>query len=152
MPKQSPIHNHSHQSFVTMDTQQGSLPRAASLENFRKHMDATLSGRKSTKSSDGNLGGFMRKAKSDSDVAMQTLKKKVEVCVFVLCVYTELCSVYVLYIRVSFREEEGGEGGKGSVNLHPLYFFALLESNHKIITYQRYSPLCKEIFSTLSPF
>lgn len=80
MAKQSPIHSHVHQGFVTMDTQQkSSLPRASSLENFRKHMDATLSSRKSTKSTDSNFGGSLRKAKSDSDVAMQTLKKKVEV-------------------------------------------------------------------------
>ena len=76
---QSPRQNHTHQGFVTMDTQNDPLPRAVSLESFRKHMDATLSSRKSTKSTDSNFGGSLRKTKSDSDVAMITLKKKVEV-------------------------------------------------------------------------
>lgn len=51
-----------------------SVPRAVSYEDFRKHMDTTLS----KKSSDGSTFG-MRKAKSDTDVAMQTMKKKIEV-------------------------------------------------------------------------
>ena len=50
------------------------LPRAVSLEDFRKHRDATLDGRKSVDS-----GSSMRKTKSESDVAIHSMKKKVEV-------------------------------------------------------------------------
>ena len=99
---QSPRQNHTNQGFVTMDTQNDPLPRAVSLESFRKHMDATLSSRKSTKSTDSNFGGSLRKTKSDSDVAMITLKKKVEVsplCMLVcvcggdacVCVWGDAC-------------------------------------------------------------
>ncbi len=94
MAKQSPVHTHAHQGFVTIETQQSSLPRASSLENFRKHMDATLSSRKSTKSTDSHFGGSLRKAKSDSDVAMLTLKKKVEV--YVAAMHVHICVYRVM--------------------------------------------------------
>lgn len=69
-----------HMGFVTVETSDEKLQRASSLENFRKHMDLTLnsSSRKSVKSVD-SFSGSLRKAKSDSDVTLQTYKKKVEV-------------------------------------------------------------------------
>lgn len=51
-----------------------SMPRAVSYEDFRKHRDHQLSSRKSSDSSSG-----IRKAKSDTDITMHSLKKKVDV-------------------------------------------------------------------------
>lgn len=50
------------------------LPHAASYEDFRKHRDLHLSSKKSVDSSSN-----VRRTKSESDVTMQSLKKKVEV-------------------------------------------------------------------------
>ena len=51
-----------------------SMPRAISYEDFRKHRDHQLSSKKSTDSFSG-----IRKAKSDTDITMHSLKKKVDV-------------------------------------------------------------------------
>lgn len=59
-----------------------SIPRSASYEDFRKHRDHQLSSKKSPgskKSMDASSSSGIRKAKSESDIAMQSLKKKVEV-------------------------------------------------------------------------
>ena len=79
MATQQRTHSHTHPGFTMFEKQDNPLPRATSLENFRKHMDATLSSKKST---DSNFGGSLRKAKSDSDIAVQTLRKKVEVKIY----------------------------------------------------------------------
>ena len=50
------------------------IPRAHSYDDFRKHRDLHLSSKRST---DGSSN--LRKAKSDTDVAVQSLKKKVDV-------------------------------------------------------------------------
>ena len=50
------------------------MPRAVSFEDFRKHRDLHLSSKRSVDSSNN-----IQKAKSESDVAMLSLKKKVEV-------------------------------------------------------------------------
>ena len=50
------------------------IPRAVSYEDFRKNWDHRQSSKKSVDS-----GSIIRKAKSDTDVAMQSLKKKVDV-------------------------------------------------------------------------
>ena len=50
------------------------IPRAVSYEDFRKHRDFRLSSKRSVDSTSN-----IRKAKSDTDVAMQSLKKKVDV-------------------------------------------------------------------------
>lgn len=58
------------------------IPRSASYEDFRKHRDHQLSIKKSPgskKSMDASSSSGIRKAKSESDIAMQSLKKKVEV-------------------------------------------------------------------------
>ena len=52
----------------------GPIPRAVSYEDFRKHRDHRLSSKRSVDST-----SVIRKAKSESDVAMQSLKKKVDV-------------------------------------------------------------------------
>lgn len=57
-----------------------SLPRSSpasktSLEEYRKHRDSTLDERRSV----GGSSGSFRKAKSEPDVAIQSMKKKVEV-------------------------------------------------------------------------
>ena len=59
-----------------------SIPRSASYEDFRKHRDHQLSSKKSSgskKSLDGSSGSGIRKAKSESDITMHSLKKKVDV-------------------------------------------------------------------------
>ena len=50
------------------------LPRAVSYEDFRKHRESHLSSKRSMDSSSN-----IKKAKSDTDVAMLSLKKKVDV-------------------------------------------------------------------------
>ena len=50
------------------------LPSAVSFEDLRRHRDHQLSSKRSMDSF-----GNMRRAKSDTDVALQSLKKKVEV-------------------------------------------------------------------------
>ena len=55
------------------------MPRALSYEDFRKHRDHELSSKKSTDSSSG-----IRKVKSDTDITMHSLKKKVEVSTLAL--------------------------------------------------------------------
>lgn len=50
------------------------LPPAVSFEDLRRHRDYQLSSKRSVDSF-----GNMRRAKSDTDVALQSLKKKVEV-------------------------------------------------------------------------
>ena len=52
------------------------MPHAVSFEDLRRHRDHHLSSKRSTDSF-----GNIRRTRSDSDVAMQTLKKKVEVCI-----------------------------------------------------------------------
>ena len=49
------------------------LPHAVSFEDLRRHRDHQLSSKRSTDSYSN-----MRRTKSDTDVALQSLKKKVE--------------------------------------------------------------------------
>ncbi len=53
------------------------IPRAKSYEDFLRHKDLTLSSSKKSESSTG--GSYIRKAKSESDVAVHSLKKKIDV-------------------------------------------------------------------------
>ena len=55
-------------------------PRTISYEDFRKQRDLSMSSRKSVVTTD--TSSSIRKAKSDTDIAMQSLKKKAEVSVF----------------------------------------------------------------------
>ena len=48
-----------------------------SFEDLRRHRDHHLS---SSKRSVDSFGGNIRRTRSDTDVALQSLKKKVEVC------------------------------------------------------------------------
>ena len=52
------------------------VPHAVSFEDLRRHRDHTLS---SSKRSVDSFGGNIRRTRSDTDVALQSLKKKVEV-------------------------------------------------------------------------
>ena len=65
------------------------IPRAESYEDFQKLKDIRLSKRTSSHSSGG--GSSIRKAKSESDVAIQTLTKKSEVRAYNVI----LCSVWL---------------------------------------------------------
>ena len=58
------------------------IPHAVSFEDLRRRRDTHLSSSKRSVDSFGNI----RRTRSDTDVALQSLKKKVEVCVFV-CVF-----------------------------------------------------------------
>jgi hypothetical protein len=53
------------------------IPHAVSFEDLRRHRDHHLS---SSKRSVDSFGGNIRRTRSDTDVALQSLKKKVEVC------------------------------------------------------------------------
>ena len=70
----------------------GSRPahRTISYEDFRKQRDLTMSSKKSVVT---DSSSSIRKAKSDTDIAMQSLKKKAEVSLLfnLLLVYGETC-------------------------------------------------------------
>ena len=76
------------------------IPHAVSFEDLRRHRDQHLSSSKRSVDSFGNI----RRTKSDSDVALQSLKKKVEVCTAVcfdaLCVGGLVECVYAFTVCV----------------------------------------------------
>lgn len=79
--KTAPILHKKQKDFSTSSS--GPIPRALSYEDFLKHKDLTLSNTLSSRKSESSAGGsFIRKAKSESDVAVSSLKKKVDVSIF----------------------------------------------------------------------
>ena len=68
-----------HKDVVSTNIAEPAIPRAASYEDFLRHKDLTLSTSGSKKAESSAGGSSIRKAKSDTDVAANTLRKKIEV-------------------------------------------------------------------------